>query len=92
MDYELKANITTILTFLLIPLLAGIGVDAITGAAFVSVLATVLIYVAMYLNERYLSGIFTKKGYTVVNEDNHYACDCEEKAINQEYDIEDEVQ
>ena len=89
MDYEIKANITTILTFLIMPLLAGIGIDAITGAAFVSVLATVVMYVAMYLNEKYLSGIFTKKGYEVVNKDKRYTCNCEEEAINQEYDVED---
>lgn len=85
MDYDVKANITTILTFLIMPLLAGIGVDAITGAAFISVLATILMYVFMYLNERYLSGIFTKKGYTVQKDSDKYECICEEDAVNPEY-------
>lgn len=85
MDYELKANLTTILTFLIMPILASLGVDSVTGNAFISVLVLLICYCGMYLNERYLSKIFTKPGYKVVNTDNIYECSCEEDAVNPEY-------
>ena len=85
MNYDFKANITTILTFFLMPIFASLGIDSVTGNAMIGVAALILFYVAMYVNERYLSNIFTKQGYKVVNEANQYSCDCEEKAINQEY-------
>ena len=66
MDYDIKANITTILTFFLMPVFASLGVDAITGNAMIGALAVLIFYVLMYLNERYLSKIFTKEGYGVV--------------------------
>ena len=69
MDYDIKANITTILTFFLMPVFASLGVDAITGNAMIGALAVLLFYVLMYLNERYLSKIFTKEGYDVVKSD-----------------------
>lgn len=90
MNYDLKANLTTILTFLLMPFLAGLGVDAYTGNAFISVIVLIIFYVLMYLNERYLSGIFTKKGYEVVNVDNQATCDCEKDALNQDYFVDDD--
>lgn len=89
MDYDLKANLTTILTFVLMPIFASVGVDAYTGNAFISLLAVIIFYLAMYLNERYLSGIFTKKGYEVVNTENIATCNCEEEAVNQEYFVDD---
>lgn len=85
MDYDIKANLTTILTFFLMPIFASMGVDSVTGNAMIAVATLILFYILMYVNERYLSSIFTKKGYAVVNEDNQYTCDCEEDAINQEY-------
>ena len=69
MDYELKGNLTTILTFILLPILAGIGVDSVTGAAIIGVLATLLCYLLLYFNEKYLSKYFTKEGYVVAKED-----------------------
>lgn len=69
MDYDIKANITTILTFFLMPVFASLGVDAITGNAMIGALALLIFYVLMYLNERYLSKIFTKEGYDVVKSD-----------------------
>lgn len=69
MDYDIKANITTILTFFLMPVFASLGVDAITGNAMIGALAVLIFYVLMYLNERYLSKIFTKEGYDVVKSD-----------------------
>ena len=89
MDYDLKANLTTIFTFLLMPFLASLGVDSVTGNAFISVLVLIILYVVMYLNERYLSNIFTKDGYEVVNVENVATCNCEEEAINQEYYTDD---
>lgn len=68
MDYDIKANITTILTFFLMPVFASLGVDAVTGNAMIGALAVLVFYVLMYLNERYLSKIFTKKGYEIVKE------------------------
>lgn len=69
MDYDIKANITTILTFFLMPVFASLGVDAITGNAMIGALSVLIFYAAMYLNERYLSKIFTKEGYDVVKSD-----------------------
>lgn len=69
MDYDIKANITTILTFFLMPVFASLGVDAVTGNAMIGALAVLVFYVLMYLNERYLSKIFTKEGYDVVKSD-----------------------
>lgn len=69
MDYDIKANITTILTFFLMPVFASLGIDAVTGNAMIGALALLIFYVAMYLNERYLSKIFTKEGYDVVKSD-----------------------
>ena len=69
MDYDIKANITTILTFFLMPVFASLGIDAITGNAMIGALAVLIFYVLMYLNERYLSKIFTKEGYDVVKSD-----------------------
>ena len=82
MNYDVKANITTILTFVLMPFFASLGIDAITGNAMISVIALVVFAIGMYLNERYLSGIFTKGGYKVVKESK--SCDC--KTLNHEYD------
>ena len=85
MNYDLKANITTILTFFLMPIFASMGIDSVTGNAMIAIGALIVFYIAMYVNERYLSNIFTKEGYAVINKANQYSCDCEEKAINQEY-------
>lgn len=87
MDYDVKANITTILSFLLFPVLAGLGIDAVTSSALIGLLATVLFFGLMYLNERYLSGIFTKSGYSVQKDVEVAKCDCEEDAVNPEYVI-----
>lgn len=82
MNYDLKANITTILTFVLMPIFASLGIDAVTGDAMISVASVVVFALLMYFNERYLSGIFTKDGYKVVKESK--SCDC--KTLNHEYD------
>ena len=68
MDYELKGNVTTVVAFVLMPVLAGFGVDNITSSAIAGIVATLVCFGLMYLNERYLSGIFTKSGYQIVRE------------------------
>lgn len=84
-DYDLKANITTILTFILLPVLAGLGVDNVTGMAFIGVLATILIYVLLYFNEKYLSGFFTKySSNSTVGSNFNTECDSPED-LNHEY-------
>lgn len=85
MDYDLKANITTVLTFILLPVLAGLGIDSVTGMAFVSVLVTILFYVLLYFNEKYLSGFFTKySSDSIVGSRFNNECTCEED-LNHEY-------
>lgn len=83
MDYDFKANITTILTFFLMPIFASLGIDSIAGNAMIGVAALIIFYVAMYVNERYLSNIFTKKGYGVVKEP---PVSRHEDTLNHEYD------
>ena len=83
MDYDFKANITTILTFFLMPIFASLGIDSITGNAMIGMAALLVFYIAMYVNERYLSNIFTKKGYEVVKEP---PVSRHEGTLNHEYD------
>jgi hypothetical protein len=92
MDYGLKANITTVLSFCLMPVLASFGVDVVTGNAIFSIIAIVLCFLLMFLNERYLSGIFTKSGYSVVEESNIPAQvedTTPESAVNPEYECDE---
>ena len=85
MDYDFKANLTTILTFLLLPVLAGLGVDNLTGTAIIGVLATILCYVLLYFNEKYLSGYLTKyQSNSTVGSNYNPECTCEEE-LNHEY-------
>ena len=83
MDYDFKANVTTILTFFLMPIFASLGIDSITGNAMIGMAALLIFYIAMYVNERYLSNIFTKKGYEVVKEPSVSRHD---GTLNHEYD------
>ena len=86
MDYDIKANVTTIVGFLILPILSSFGVDAVTGNAVVGAISYLVVFGFMYLNERYLSKIFTKDGYSVVKDSDVCVCpNSEEEAINQEY-------
>ena len=88
MDYDLKANLTTIIGFILLPILSSFGVDAVTGSALVGVVAYFVVFLFMYLNERYLSKIFTKPGYGVVKDSEVCTCPInEEDAVNPEYTV-----
>lgn len=66
--YTLKANVTTILTTVLIPLLASYGVSEGTANAIVGVLAyCIFTFVALY-GERYVSTFLTKEPDGVARE------------------------
>ena len=92
MDYDLKANVTTVLGFVLLPVLSSFGMDAVTGSAMVGIVSYFVVLLFMYLNERYLSKIFTKEGYSVVRDSDVCTCPTtEEESINQEYVIDSEA-
>ena len=86
MDYEFKANLTTVLSFVLLPVLAGLGVDAVTGAAVVGLIATICFYALLYYGEKFTSRFFTQERPSA-------ECNCVEDAVNPEYYTdEDEAQ
>lgn len=60
MDYDFKANLTTILSTYLIPILVGWGFSTETSNALVGVVVAVIIIGFGMLNERYTSGHLTK--------------------------------
>ena len=68
LDYDFRANVTTVLCFVLFPVLAGLGVDSVTSSAVVGVVVALGGYVLLFFNERYLSGFFTMPGYSVVKD------------------------
>ena len=61
MDYDIKANLTTILSTYLIPILIGCGFSSKTSNALVGVIVAVIIVGFNMLNERYTSKHLTKK-------------------------------
>lgn len=60
MDYDFKANLTTILSTYLIPILVGWGFSTETSNALVGVIVALVIIGFGMLNERYTSGHLTK--------------------------------
>ena len=87
-DYDFKANLTTVLGFIILPVLSSSGMDAVTGSAMVGVVSYLVVLLFMYLNERYLSKIFTKPGYGVVKDSEVCTCPInEEDAVNPEYSV-----
>ena len=60
MDYDFKANLTTILSTYLIPILVGWGFSTKTSNALVGVIVALVIIGFGMLNERYTSGHLTK--------------------------------
>lgn len=60
MDYDFKANLTTILSTYLIPILVGWGFSTETSNALVGVIVALVIIAFGMLNERYTSGHLTK--------------------------------
>lgn len=60
MDYDIKANLTTVLSTYLIPILVGYGFSAETSNALVGVIVALIIIGFGMLNERYTSKHLTK--------------------------------
>ena len=60
MDYDVKANLTTLLSTYLIPVLVGYGFSVETSNAIVGVVVALVIIGFAMLNERYTSGHLTK--------------------------------
>ena len=60
MDYDIKANLTTVLSTYLIPILVGYGFSYETSNALVGVIVTLIIIGFGMLNERYTSKHLTK--------------------------------
>ena len=60
MDYDVKANLTTLLSTYLIPVLVGYGFSYETSNALTGVIVTLIIIGFGMLNERYTSKHLTK--------------------------------
>ena len=60
MDYDIKANLTTLLSTYLIPILIGYGFSSETSNALVGVIVAIIIIGFNMLNERYTSKHLTK--------------------------------
>ena len=60
MDYDIKANLTTVLSTYLIPILVGYGFSYETSNALVGVIVALIIIGFGMLNERYTSKHLTK--------------------------------
>lgn len=61
MDYETKANITTLLSTYLIPILVGYGFSVETANALVGIVVALIIIGCAMLNERWTSQHLTKE-------------------------------
>ena len=60
MDYDIKANLTTVLSTYLIPILVGYGFSYETSNALTGIIVTLIIIGFGMLNERYTSKHLTK--------------------------------
>ena len=67
MDYNLKADLTTLLSTYLIPILVGYGFSSETSNAVVGIVVALIIIGFNMLNERYTSTHLTKE------------CECQEE-------------
>ena len=61
MDYDFKANLTTVLSTYLIPVLVGYGFSSETSNALVGVVVALVIIGFNMLNERFTSKHLTKE-------------------------------
>lgn len=59
--YDTKANITTYLSVILVPILVGAGFTEATANIIIGIIALVLVGIVQVLNERWISKYFTKK-------------------------------
>lgn len=67
-SYELKANLTTLISTYLIPVLVGYGVSYESANALTGVIVALIIIGFGILNERYTSSHCTKENTDVANE------------------------
>lgn len=68
-DYDVKANLTTLLSTYLIPALIGYGFSSETSNALVGVIVALIIIGFNMLNERYTSKHLTKENTSEEIED-----------------------
>lgn len=68
-DYDVKANLTTLLSTYLIPVLIGYGFSTETSNALVGVIVALIIIGFNMLNERYTSKHLTKENTSEEIED-----------------------
>lgn len=69
MDYDVKANLTTVLSTYLIPMLLGLGLTAETSNALVGLIVALIIVGFNMLNEMYTSKHLTKDKEDVMGVD-----------------------
>lgn len=69
MDYDIKANLTTVLSTYLIPILVGYGFSYETSNALTGVIVALIIIGFGMLNERYTSKHLTKDEDTIDDDD-----------------------
>lgn len=79
--YDVKANLTTLLSTYLIPILVGYGFSTETSNALVGVAVAVIMIIIGMLNERYTSSHLTK----VDDSDDDSVEDCDEEDIENAY-------
>lgn len=60
-SYETKAELTTYLTLILVPILAGVGFGESTANAIVGLLVLIIVGVLQILNEKWTSKILTQE-------------------------------
>ena len=69
MDYDIKANLTTVLSTYLIPILVGYGFSYETSNALTGVIVTLIIIGFGMLNERYTSKHLTQDNEDTIDDD-----------------------
>lgn len=87
MDYDVKANLTTLLSTYLIPILVGYGFSAESSNALIGVIVALIMIGAGMLNERYTSGHLTKADDSEDMDDSDECSDddCDEEDIENAY-------
>ena len=69
MDYDIKANLTTVLSTYLIPILVGYGFSYETSNALTGVIVALIIIGFGMLNERYTSKHLTQDNEDTIDDD-----------------------
>lgn len=68
-DYNFKANLTTVLNTVLIPVLAGYGVSSASADAMIGVLAYVICLLLAVYGEKYVSDFLTVSDDELVSDE-----------------------